>query len=374
MRTRAARRIKHRRAWQALASGLLLFAAVQGGLAWAVERAGPYLRDPVYADRAVRLHRRLAAADSPRCVLLLGSSRTAYGARTQLLEDYARQALHEPVVAFNFGTPGAGPVTNLVYFRRLLAEGVRPDLVFIEVMPAYLATQVGEPTLRGSPPAEMAWTNPERFTGDEIAVLASLGVPTETVSSAYRTSSLLPGVYLRHQLVSRVWRHLLPWYVRFDFSRNADAWGWNEPMDTGSQEGRAQGIANARKDFVPHLTNYQPGGPAGEALRATLELCREHHAAAALVLMPEGETFRGWYSPEALTRLDAFLSGLTREFGVPVIDARTWVAERDTSDSHHLLRSGATTFSERFAREAVVPLLAGGPSPAPAPPAGGGAR
>src|SRR5436853_608177 len=82
--------------------------------------------------------------------------------------------------------PGAGPVTNLVYFRRLLAEGVQPDLVFIEVMPAYLATQVGGP-------AEMAWTNPERFTADEIAVLASVGVATENVSATYRTSSLLPG-------------------------------------------------------------------------------------------------------------------------------------------------------------------------------------
>ena len=54
MRTRATRRTRHRRAWQALAAGLLLFAALQGGLAWAVEQAGPYLRDPVYADRAVR--------------------------------------------------------------------------------------------------------------------------------------------------------------------------------------------------------------------------------------------------------------------------------------------------------------------------------
>jgi hypothetical protein len=363
MRSRK-RHTTHRRAWQALAAGLLLFVALQGGLAWVVERAGPYFRDPVYADRATKLHHRLAATDASRCVLLLGSSRTAYGVRTQVLEEHTRQALGEPVIAFNFGTPGAGPVVNLVYFRRLLGEGVRPDLVFIEVMPAYLATQV-------STPAEMAWTNPERFTGDEIAVLASVGVATESVRDAYRATSLLPGVYLRHQLVSRVWRHLLPWYVRFDFSRNADAWGWNEPMDSGTPEGRAKGIANARKDFAPHLTNYRPGGPAGEALRATLELCREQHAAAALVLMPEGETFRGWYSPEALARLDAFLGGLTREFGVPVIDARTWVAERDTSDSHHLLLSGAMTFTERFAREAVVPLLTGGPSPALPPPGGG---
>src|SRR5438094_683997 len=141
MRSRTARGVRHRRAWQALASGLLLFAALHGGLAWLVERAGPYLRDPVYADRAARLLRRLAATDAPRCLLVLGSSRTAYGVRTKLLEEQVRQALGEPVVAFNFGTPGAGPVTNLVYFRRLLAEGVRPDLVIIEVMPAYLSTQ-----------------------------------------------------------------------------------------------------------------------------------------------------------------------------------------------------------------------------------------
>ena len=93
MRTRAARNTRHRRAWQALASGLLLFAALQGGLAWAVERAGPFLRDPVYADRAVRLHRRLATTDSPRCVLLLGSSRTAYGADIPIRPRYDRNGI-----------------------------------------------------------------------------------------------------------------------------------------------------------------------------------------------------------------------------------------------------------------------------------------
>ena len=36
---------------------------------------------------------------------------------------------------FNFGMVGAGPLVELVVLRRLLAEGVRPDLLLVEVLP-----------------------------------------------------------------------------------------------------------------------------------------------------------------------------------------------------------------------------------------------
>ena len=46
--------------------------------------------------------------------------------------------------------------------------------------------------------------------------------------------------------------------------------------------------------------------------------------------------------------IDAYLAGLSRDYGVAVIDARTWVAEDGFFDSHHLLPAGASTFSRRL--------------------------
>ena len=55
------------------------------------------------------------------------------------------RTLGRPIVAFNFGIPAAGPVTNALNLRRLLAAGVAPDLVLLEVLPAHLDGRGPEP-------------------------------------------------------------------------------------------------------------------------------------------------------------------------------------------------------------------------------------
>ena len=40
-----------------------------------------------------------------------------------------------------------------------------------------------------------------------------------------------------------------------------------------------------------------------------------------------------------------------------MIDAREWVPDVGFSDGHHLLPAGATTFTDRLGREALIPLL-----------------
>ena len=65
--------------------------------------------------------------------------------------------------------------------------------------------------------------------------------------------------------------------------------------------------------------------------------------------------------PGVEEELQGFLNGLREEFGVGVVDARTWVADGEYSDSHHLLQSGAARFTERLTRECLVPWLNGCP-------------
>jgi hypothetical protein len=77
-----------------------------------------------------------------------------------------------------------------------------------------------------------------------------------------------------------------------------------------------------------------------------------------MVVMPEGPTYRSWYSPGSWEAVQDLLTHLSREYDAPFINARDWIDdENDFMDSHHLLRSGRDKFKERLARETILPLL-----------------
>src|SRR4051794_30119361 len=71
-----------------------------------------------------------AEPDRP-LVLVLGSSRVLNGLAADDLPPGAEPG-RGPLV-FNLGLPGAGPVSELVCLRRLLADGIRPKAIVVEV-------------------------------------------------------------------------------------------------------------------------------------------------------------------------------------------------------------------------------------------------
>ena len=77
----------------------------------------------------------------------------------------------------------------------------------------------------------------------------------------------------------------------------------------------------------------------------------------ALVLMPEGPAFRTFYPADAWRQIRGFVDTLKGEYGIPIVNARDWMAEEDFLDSHHLLPSAATVFSERLGQAGILPLV-----------------
>src|SRR5947209_3513628 len=126
-------RTERRRARQAVLAGLALFALVQVALAPLFLHRGLCLRDPAYGHKVRRLKERLAGEPRPLLVVGIGSSRTLFGLRGEVAQPWLSEQMGRPVVLFNMGLTGAGPITNLLNLRRLLNEGVRPDLVVLEV-------------------------------------------------------------------------------------------------------------------------------------------------------------------------------------------------------------------------------------------------
>jgi hypothetical protein len=333
--------------------------ALQLGLTAAMEYGLRVLRDPYYAFKASRLRRRLGEADAsgtatgagrPELVVMVGSSRASDGLRGRLIEGDLGRRLGRPVILFNFGIPGDGPMTELLNVERLLDDGVRPDLLLVEVLPSYLTEQAV---------AQFDLIPAERLGLRDRAVLRRHHMP---VGQLRRYSWLcwgLPWYAHRQEMMSVLLPRFLPGFLRQDGARNCDESGWIAPPYDPAPAARFHASQAALGAYGPSLQNYHLGNPFCPALRAILERCRREHIRAAVLLMPEGTAFRKLYAPGAWDQIGAFLGELSAEYGAPVIDARAWVGDGGFFDTHHLLPEGAAVFTARLAREALEPLLRG---------------
>lgn len=350
-RPRPRRRPVAARARAALLWGTAAFVLGQLALALAIEWRLPQLRDPHYAHKEQRLLRRLSEAPAPpRTVLMLGSSRTVSALRGQEVERALAGPGGAPVV-FNFGIPGAGPLTELLTLRRLLARGVKPDLLLVEVLPPVLAGHV--------PLAEVTRMDPARLWPSDLPLVERY-LPDSGVRAGWWQSLPLPCYSHRFAILSETAPGLLPLHQRLDWFRVIDDSGWGPPPNPDhSAERRQLGTENARREYAYYLSNFRLGGPNPPALRELLGLCRHEGIPAVLVMMPEGSDFRSWYAPQVLAQVEGFLTELRRDYGVDVVNAREWLPDDEFGDSHHQFPEGAERFSARLAREVIGPRLEG---------------
>ena len=120
---------------------LLAFIVVQFVLAVLVEQCLPDVRDPEWAAKLARLQARRGEQPHTALVVMLGSSRASMGLR-------AADLSNDNVLTFNAALSGGGPLLELISLRRLLAAGLRPDLLLVEVVP-YHFNQPADRTLEG---------------------------------------------------------------------------------------------------------------------------------------------------------------------------------------------------------------------------------
>jgi hypothetical protein len=328
------------------------FVGFQIGLYIAVEYWLPQLRDPMYAVRAERLKKRLGETQTrPLSVVMLGSSRAAFGFRGGLVEERLQEAFGRPVVTCNMGCCGTAHLNELILLRRLLAKGVRPDLLMVEVTPPILA---GQPHA----PREPDWLSPIRFTWEEVNELEKYAPALTSPRREWLKAFPLPWYSRRFEILSWLSPQWVPSKFRSEWGNSDDPSGWSPHFVKDlSPAGHRLGVERARNEYFAFLAWFQITPASGGPLLDLLYLCRAEQIPAALVLMPEGTEFRNFYPSFAWPRVNDFLGLVKQEFSVPVINAREWIPDSGFSDSHHLLPEAATVFSEQLCREALVPLL-----------------
>jgi hypothetical protein len=323
------------------------FVVLQIALAAGVEWFWPRVRDPEYAFKERRLRARLAELPQRPLVLALGSSRTQMGLHAARLSHTADQPL-----VFNFGIPGAGPMMQQVCLKRLLSAGVRPQFALIEIMPLYYNERDGCPLEEKS-------LDSARLQGREVVLLGRYYEGLNRLLLRWTGARLMP--CYRHQAEIRDALGLdqpAPGSERSDPESGMDAHGWQPHFVELTPERREELTRYALGQYADAAVHFRLAKGQTKALRDLLWLCRQQRIPAALILMPEGSRFRALSSGGVLRQLEEFLQRVSRDYGVPIIDARTWVEDQHFWDSHHLLPTGAVVLTERLEREALRPLLA----------------
>jgi hypothetical protein len=333
----------------ALGWGLLTFLGLQVLLNLALEFC-PELRDREYTFKRDRLREQLAANPGKRLVLVLGNSRPEVGCRP-LLMSAVRTARGEEVHVFNYAMIGCGPVMQRICLERLLADGIRPDWLIIDCWaPGW--HQEGDS-------AEDNRIRLSRLNWSDLCLLRRFAVEPRRVVRNWCAERALPWYSTRFALLELVAPNWLPWEARRQNRwRTVDSAGWFPKPFHGNAADRQRLTAQAREEFGQYLRRFHQAETADHALREMLDLCRRERIGAALLYLPEASSFRDLYSPVMREQVERYLTGLSAEYQVPLIDARLWVDDEGFSDGYHLLPEGAATFSERLGREGLPRVLA----------------
>lgn len=310
----------------------------------------PEVHDPEFYVKLQLLKAQRARAPGRPLVVFLGSSRTDMSFLPELLPPLPTSAGPD-ALPFNGCHLGAGPAMNLISLRRLLRQGIRPDRLVVEFMPPQLDDASQNIVADSAGPDDLPTVI--RCRGWKIALgrfVRPRLIPT------YRDRAFLLGRIASGWLPSGC----VPPDRQVKLAPLGGDFHWNALAGLTPVEVQ-QRTASAKANYQPHLQTLEVRRLSDRTWRELLSLCRDQRISVVLIMSPEGKQFQSWYSPEARARVDRYADRLHREFGVPVVDARNWLADDDFSDSHHVLLRGARAFTERLGREVLAPWLAGHP-------------
>lgn len=323
---------------------LAVFVASQLVLAVYVDQDAPAVRDPEFYLLEGMLRDRMAEKPGRPTAMFLGSSRVAHGF------DARRTTGQHDAVVFNFGVPGSGPYFQTVMMDRLRADGVRTDVLFLEVLHSFY-NGAGVRSLDGS-----------LLDGARLSYGEAVGLFDYSPKSRKGP--------LRRWALARalpVYRHQAELRDQIGLDQFRPGEGPGQPFDPidalGYRERQIKKetwptlTALAHKQYDPFYSTFQFDQAAWKRLVGTVERARAGGTDVVVVLMPEGSEFRALYAPEVRDGVGGLVRRLRDEVGVTVVDARAWLPDTAFYDQHHLLPDGARLFADRFRTDALEPAL-----------------
>lgn len=334
---------------------LICIAVSQPALSIYLDKRRLESRDPLYGHRLNHLRERLAESPDSPLFLIMGSSRIKYSVRPGAMKLHSIGNSPQPIV-YNFGLNGMGTIRELMHFRRLLADGIQPKWLLLEIWPPLWAEAgffresrmvLGEDDLHWRDLLLLC----RYFRGEREVLhlafqkcLTPLRTYRDTLLSLY-APSLLPGDKLRE------------FEQRVVDSLPSDRGGWFPLPWELTPEERHKAWLDGDDKIKPLLQPLSIDPRSDSALRELLAECRQREIKVALILLPEPSWTRGWYTDQTHAVVRDYLSRLRQDYPVPIVDARVWATDDEFSDSTHMGKKGVPVFSERLGREVVQPII-----------------
>lgn len=347
------------RARRTIAWGLLTVGLLQGLLFLQLNLGDWRYQDRVYDARLSRVRARLSNDPDqvPSLALFLGSSAVAYGVKGPAFEEEMSAALGRPWLCCNVAALATGPLLEMVYLERVLEEGIRPQLVVAELHPISLSSNVLDTvgTLRRSS---------ERFGIQDLARLEACAMPGIDDCRRQRRRNLLFPIY-EHRfaiLAAHAERFVPPGRVDNWAELVGDATGWVS-LPECSKEERDTRWKKMGKMYADNLQTLRIISAEHNAIRHLLRCCQTKGISVAVLVSPWASEFdTSWWSKEARQQFADILDGIRRDFNVPILDARDWIADAFYYDPVHLGAAGADRYTRKLVRECLVPLYRQSPS------------
>jgi hypothetical protein len=309
------------RAKLAVLSLFPLFVLTLSAVWYSAERVQPELIDPDYHSR-LKLAQNATREQPQRPLgLVLGSSRMVWGFQPEQLTE------RDGLQWFNGAQIAGGPTLTRLLLHRYLRDGVRPEVVAIEVMPPFFVKENNR-YLCG------------HFAFGELAFMRKYSHKPLHYDYHFARDRFARASHISH--ITEPPSGELPLFPRG---------GLQSVEEDVSPAEREKRLAIAHKNNAEYLSKLTVRPGADRAFRDTIRDAQTHAIRVVLLRSPEGPTFRSWYNPDAREKFDAYIANVAHEFGVPILDARLWLDEDDFYDSHHTLKRGTAKFTSRFGRE-----------------------
>lgn len=347
-------RRRARRARNTIATAVLTLLVLNAAFA-AYVQFKPGFRDPLFDAKVKAVTARFSAGEEPSRVVVLGSSRTAAAVEPRALESAVEAGTGRPCRAFNMGLQGDGPVSQLVHYRRMREQGVRADVVVVELLPTAFTWYL-DPARNEDRPYDAVVLRANRLTRAEVDTVCRHGFPDAETRTEWREATFNPWFGFRFQLLARIQPKWLPPGIvqhRKDIGETG-GWGPWEPIPPALVRQRVEEV---RRAYASQLHQIRLSGPHAEAFEELLREGRRDGVRMAVVLPPEGSAFRAMYPANVQAALATYQDRLRREIGINVVDAREWLPDEAFVDSHHVVRTWAKPYAERLGREVVVAEL-----------------
>jgi hypothetical protein len=347
-------RSDQRRARAALLGAGAIFLAVQflGGLL--LDRYGLAVRFPSAARVLDRIE-----PEHPPDVVILGSSRFM-GLRTEEATRLLAGLRSDggPVEVCNAAVPYGEPIAQEYVLERLLARGVRPRLVIVEVSPDFLTCQSDAFALHSH--RQFNWGDVPTYLPDLCRtsqlnrLAASRLVPLYAHRRELRHQGLLAVDHLLHPESDSVTPHSAHQTAPDDLNQpsgSAEPPPAGPPLTSEQRENFAAGTALLARTY----RNYQTDSTSSAALERLVRRCGGLGIDVVLVAAPVSSYYRRCVTPEIESAYEAYLERLTRTSGCALVDYRDQVPDRLFSDLLHLNPDGYGYFTRRLTREVLAP-------------------